>query len=70
LDLENALLIHDPLHELASQKQAELDRIYQKTQKITHYTALQKVADYPPDVRKFLGRLNTTMMDKLAYRVL
>ena len=70
LDLENALLIHDPKHELAAQKQAELESIYQKTQKITHYTALQKLVDYPPDVRKFLSRLSTTMMDKLAYRVL
>ena len=70
LDLENALLIHDPKHELAVQKQTELESIYQKTQKITHYNTLQKLIDYPPDVRKFLSRLSTTMMDKLAYRVL
>ncbi len=70
LDLENALLIHDPRNELAAQKQAELESIYQKTAKITHYSALQKIADYPQDVRKFLSRLSKTMMDKLAYRVL
>ena len=70
LDLENALLIHDPKNELAAQRQAELESIYQKTQKIKHYTALQKLADYPQDVRKFLSRLSKTMMDKLAYRVL
>lgn len=70
LDLENALLIHDPKNELAAQKQAELESIYQNTQRIKHYTALQKLADYPSDVRKFLGRLSATMMDKLAYRVL
>lgn len=70
LDLENALLIHDPKHELATQMQAELESIYQKTQKIGHYTALQKIDDYPQDVRKFLSRLSKTMMDKLAYRVL
>lgn len=70
LDLENALLIHDPKHQLAAQKQAELENIYQKTTKITHYSALQKLADYPQDVRKFLSRLSKTMMDKLAYRVL
>ena len=50
--------------------QAELENIYQKTTKITHYSALQKLADYPQDVRKFLSRLSKTMMDKLAYRVL
>ena len=70
LDLENALLIHDPKHELAAQKQVELENIYQKTTKITHYSALPKLADYPQDVRKFLSRLSKTMMDKLAYRVL
>jgi CDP-diacylglycerol--serine O-phosphatidyltransferase len=70
LDLENALLIHDTKHELATQKKAELENIYQKTRRITHYTALQQLADYPPDVRKFLSKLSSTMMDKLAYRVL
>lgn len=70
LDLENALLISDPGQELAQKKQVELASIYRATTQITHYTALQKLADYPHEVRKLLGRLSRTMMDRLAYRVL
>lgn len=70
LDLENALLINDPKQELAKQKQAELASIYQHTTQLTRYTELQKISDYPNDVRKLLSRLSRTMMDRLAYRVL
>lgn len=70
LDLENALLINDPKRELRAQKQAELDSIYRATTQIKHYAELQKITDYPHDVRKFLSKLSRTMMDRLAYRVL
>ncbi|MDE2431022.1 MAG: hypothetical protein KGM99_20060, partial [Burkholderiales bacterium] len=70
LDLENALLIHDPQHMLAQQNQAELDSIYRHTTPVIHYKAIQQLATYPPDVRRFLGRLSRTRLDRLAYRVL
>lgn len=70
LDLENALLISDPEQTLAQTRQAELDSIYRATTRISHYTALQKTSDYPHEVRKLLGRLSRSMMDRLAYRVL
>ena len=70
LDLENALLIHDPEQQLAQQRQAELDSIYQYTTQIKHYQALEKLSDYPPDVRKLLNRLSRIRLDRLAYRVL
>jgi CDP-diacylglycerol--serine O-phosphatidyltransferase len=70
LDLENALLIHDPQNELAQQRQLELESILQNTTRLGHYTGLQKLQCYPPEVRKFLRRLSRTRLDRLAYRVL
>jgi CDP-diacylglycerol--serine O-phosphatidyltransferase len=70
LDLENALLIHDPEQVLAQQRQFELTSIYQHTSQITHYTSLEKLTDYPQEVRKLLSRLSRTRLDFFAARVL
>ncbi|NDI86414.1 CDP-diacylglycerol--serine O-phosphatidyltransferase [Undibacterium crateris] len=70
LDLENALLIHDPQHELQPQLQQELNSILQHTSQIRDYQQLEKIRDYPADVSKLLGRLSTVRLDRLAYRVL
>lgn len=70
LDLENALLIHDPEQQLAQLRQAELGSIFEHTSAIQDYQALEQVADYPPAVRKLLRRLSRTRLDRLAYRVL
>lgn len=70
LDLENALLIHDPQHELAQQRQDELDAILRQTTPLCHFTALEEVPDYPLAVRKLLKRLSRTRLDRLFYRVL
>lgn len=70
LDLENGLLIHDPQHELAAQRQAELDAILRQTTPLCHFTALEEVPDYPQEVRKLLKRLSRTRLDRLFYRVL
>ncbi|MBI3284832.1 MAG: CDP-diacylglycerol--serine O-phosphatidyltransferase [Burkholderiales bacterium] len=70
LDLENALLIHDPQQQLASQRRTELAGILRDTTVLTGYQSLQQLADYPPPVRKLLSRLSRTRLDLLAYRVL
>ena len=70
LDLENALLIHDPLQELAQQRKDELDAILRQTTPLCHFTALEEVPDYPLEVRKLLKRLSRTRLDRLFYRVL
>ena len=70
LDLENALLIHDPKHELQQQRAVELNSILEKTKVISDYRELQETADYPESVRKLLGGLGGTRLDRLAYRVL
>ena len=70
LDLENALLLHDPHHELSAQWSAELAAIMQHTTIIQHYQHLEKIRDYPDEVRRLLARLSTVRLDRLAYRVL
>lgn len=70
LDLENALLIHDPQQVLLQQRQEELSGILEKTTAIMHYRELEKSSDYPEPVRKLLGRLSGTRLDRLACRVL
>lgn len=70
LDLENALLIRDPMGQLSVQRDAELRSILQHTTVLRAYQDLQKLADYPPRVRQFLARLSRVRLDRLAYRVL
>ncbi|MFZ6818166.1 CDP-diacylglycerol--serine O-phosphatidyltransferase [Undibacterium sp. Ji22W] len=70
LDLENALLFTDPKGELHQQTDAEFSSIMQHTSLLTHYRHLEKLSDYPPQVRQLLSRLSRVRLDHLAYRVL
>jgi CDP-diacylglycerol---serine O-phosphatidyltransferase len=70
LDLENALLIHDPGQELAQQREAELDSIFLHTVRLSHFQELETLKNYPEAVRKLLNRLGQTGIDRLLYRVL
>lgn len=70
LDLENALIIHDPHLQILAQRQHELASIYQHTSALQHYQQLQSLDDYPASVQKLLRRLSRARLDRLAYRVL
>ena len=70
LDLENALIIHDPQLQILAQRQHELASIYQHTSALQHYQQLQSLDDYPASVQKLLRRLSRARLDRLAYRVL
>ncbi|RKR63372.1 CDP-diacylglycerol--serine O-phosphatidyltransferase [Yokenella regensburgei] len=70
LDLENAILIHDPKHKLASVRQHELELIRKHTTVVNHYRDLQSIADYPVKVRKLIRRLRRIRIDKLISRIL
>ncbi|MBV8048382.1 MAG: CDP-diacylglycerol--serine O-phosphatidyltransferase [Paludibacterium sp.] len=70
LDLENALLIHDPKGEMAAQKQLELDTIHRHTRPILQHRELETVRQYPDRVRKLLTRLSRVRIDRLLYRIL
>ena len=70
LDLENAVLIHDPKKQLASLRQKELDLIRKHTTVVKHYRDLQSIADYPVKVRKLIRRLRRIRIDRLISRIL
>jgi CDP-diacylglycerol---serine O-phosphatidyltransferase len=70
LDLENALLIHDPKHELKEQLQQEKAEIAKNTTRIAYYRELETVLDYPPPVKKLLTRLSRFRADRLISRLL
>ena len=70
LDLENAILIHDPLQQLVDQSRHELDLIRQNTTVVQHYRDLESIADYPQKVRKLIRRLRRIRIDRLISRIL
>ncbi|AUX94515.1 CDP-diacylglycerol--serine O-phosphatidyltransferase [Mixta gaviniae] len=70
LDLENAVLIHDPLQQLADQRDRELALIRQHTSVVKHFRDLDSIADYPVKVRKLIRRLRRIRIDRLISRIL
>lgn len=70
LDLENAILIHDPKQELTAQRDHELDLIRTHTTVVQHYRDLQSIAEYPVKVRKLIRRLRRIRIDRLISRIL
>lgn len=70
LDLENAILIHDPRHQLANKREHELALIRTHTTIVNHYRELQSIADYPIKVRKLIRRLRRIRIDRLISRIL
>ncbi|KJV46959.1 phosphatidylserine synthase [Pantoea sp. BL1] len=70
LDLENAVLIHDPKHELAEQREKELTLIREHTTTVQHFRELESISDYPAKVRKLIRRLRRIRIDRLISRLL
>lgn len=70
LDLENAVLIHDPLNQLAEQREKELELIREHTSVVQHFRELESISDYPAKVRKLIRRLRRIRIDRLISRLL
>ncbi|SFM85921.1 CDP-diacylglycerol---serine O-phosphatidyltransferase [Izhakiella capsodis] len=70
LDLENAILIHDPQRQLSGQRTRELALIRTHTTIVRHFRDLESIADYPVKVRKLIRRLRRIRIDKLISRIL
>lgn len=70
LDLENAVLIHDPLQQLVEQSRHELALIRENTTVVEHFRDLESIADYPLKVRKLIRRLRRIRIDRLISRIL
>lgn len=70
LDAENAILIHDPKHQLSAMATAELDTIRTHTTLIKHYSELESLKDYPDDVRNLLKKFKRVKLDKIVKMIL
>ncbi len=70
LDLENAILIHDPHNEMQEQRHRELDEIRKHTHIVSHYMELESIPNYPVKVRKLIRRLRRIRIDRLISRIL
>lgn len=70
LDLENAILIHDPKQELKEDCQRELELIRTHTFVINHFQQLQSMQFYPVKIRKLIRRLRRIRIDRLISRIL
>lgn len=70
LDLENAILVHDPKQQLQPQIQKEIGRIRQHSTLVNHFNELERIADYPAIIRKLIRRLRRIRADKLISRIL
>ena len=70
LDLENAILVHDPNHELQQQIKQELTTIREKTTLVTHYQQIQASQFYPKHVHKLIKRLSRIRVDRIIKRLL
>ncbi|MBT0728361.1 CDP-diacylglycerol--serine O-phosphatidyltransferase [Rosenbergiella australiborealis] len=70
LDLENAILVHDPQHQLAEQKRKELTLIREHTTILKQFHDLESIAEYPNRIKKLIRRLRRIRIDKLISRIL
>ena len=70
LDLENAILVHDPKHELQQQMNQELITIREKTTIVTHFQQIQASQFYPKHVHKLIKRLSRIRVDRIIKRLL
>ncbi|WP_341765292.1 CDP-diacylglycerol--serine O-phosphatidyltransferase [Candidatus Providencia siddallii] len=70
LDLENAILIHDPKKELDNQKCYELKCIRTYTNIINHYNELDDIHIYPIKIKKIIRRIRRIRLDKIINQIL
>lgn len=70
LDAENAVLLSDPLAELAEKAENELSQIRTHTQVLSHYSDLEQQRDYPAPVQKLLKKFGRVKLDKIVKMLL
>ncbi|KGQ69463.1 phosphatidylserine synthase [Chelonobacter oris] len=70
LDAENGILMIDPQQQLQPQLQQELAAIRRHTALVHHYRTLEKLQNYPPEVKKLLTRFRRLQADKIVKLIL
>lgn len=70
LDLENAILIHDPKQELVEPANMELEHIRKNSFIVTHYQQIQALQFYPPKIKKLIKRFRRTRLDRILKKLM
>lgn len=70
LDLENGLLLQDPEHQLQTAFNDEKANILQHCRRLTHFTEIEQLSDYPEPVQRLLKRVQRTQANVLLKRLL
>ncbi|ETX09724.1 phosphatidylserine synthase [Marinomonas ushuaiensis DSM 15871] len=70
LDLENGLLIDDPEKRLETKFNAEFDNIFKHTQRVSTFSQLEMLQDYPSKIQRLLKKVIRTRADRLLKRIL
>ncbi|MCI2285693.1 phospholipase D-like domain-containing protein [Colwellia sp. MSW7] len=70
LDLENGLLLDDPSHGLMAKVNPEVDAIMENTHKISHFSEIDTLNDYPMKPKKLLNKIRFSQIDRILKRFL
>lgn len=70
LDLENGLLLDDPSHGLMAKVTPEIDAIMEHTHKISHFSEIDTLNDYPMKPKKLLNKIRFSQIDRILKRFL
>ncbi|WDI78420.1 CDP-diacylglycerol--serine O-phosphatidyltransferase [Candidatus Purcelliella pentastirinorum] len=70
LDLENALLIHDPKKKLKKKTNLELNNIINNTKIIKNYSELKTISEYPKNICKLIRRIRRIHIDKIINKII
>lgn len=70
LDLENAILIHDPFYELGNFYNKELNLIRKNTTIVNSISDLEDISNYPKLIKKIIFYLRRIYIDRILNRIL
>mgnify|MGYP003858537599 FL=1 len=70
LDLENGMLLDDPSQSLMPKVAPELIGIMEHTKKISHFSDIDAVKDYPEKPKKLLNKIRFAQIDRILKRFL
>jgi len=70
LDYENGILVNDELGQLQAQLSHEQQQIFVNTTKISHFSQIEMMRDYPEPVQKLLAKIKGVGVDMVLKRLI
>ena len=70
LDYENGILVEDELGQLQGLVAQEQQYIFQNTTKVSHFSAIEMMRDYPEPVQKLLAKIKGVGVDMVLKRLI